>query len=110
MRDRLRKSAVAPICAPTRGKHSPALRVETHHHQPEISMRRIILATMFLGVAVAAHAADDKDKKPAGTAKGAAVGALAGHEVGSGHAVAGAATGAAIGHHQTKKNEQTKSQ
>jgi outer membrane lipoprotein SlyB len=71
-------------------------------------MRTIFLATVLLSVTLAAHAADDK--KPAGTAKGAAVGAIAGHEVGSGHAVAGAATGAAIGHHQSKKAEQTKSQ
>ena len=73
-------------------------------------MRRIILATMLLGLAVSAHAADDSSKKPAGTAKGAAVGALAGHEVGSGHAVAGAAVGAAVGHHQAKKAEDSKSQ
>ena len=39
------------------------------------------------------------------TAKGAAVGAVAGHEVGSGHAVAGAAAGAAIGHHEAKKSQ-----
>jgi hypothetical protein len=71
-------------------------------------MRKIILAAMLVGFTVSAHASDDK--KPAGTAKGAAVGAVAGHEVGSGHAVAGAATGAAIGHHQTKKAEQSKSQ
>jgi outer membrane lipoprotein SlyB len=64
---------------------------------------------MLVGFAVSAHAADDPNKKPAGTAKGAAVGAAAGHEVGSGHAVAGAATGAAIGHHQTKKAEESKS-
>jgi outer membrane lipoprotein SlyB len=70
-------------------------------------MRNIILAALLLGFTVAAHA---EDKKPAGTAKGAAVGALAGHEVGSGHAVAGAATGAAIGHHQAKKAEESKSQ
>ena len=69
-------------------------------------MRTMILAAALLGVTVAAHA--DDTKKPAGTAKGAAVGALAGHEVGSGHAVAGAAAGAAIGHHQSKKAEQTK--
>lgn len=71
-------------------------------------MRKIVLVAMLLGVTVAAHAADDK--KPAGTAKGAAVGAVAGHEVGSGHAVAGAATGAAIGHHQSKNAEESKSQ
>jgi outer membrane lipoprotein SlyB len=73
-------------------------------------MRRIILAALLVGFTVSAHAADDNDKKPAGTAKGAAVGALAGHEVGSGHAVAGAVAGGAIGHHQEKKAEQSKSQ
>ncbi|MGD0105159.1 MAG: hypothetical protein ABSC06_14115 [Rhodopila sp.] len=73
-------------------------------------MRRIILAAMLVAFTVSAHAADDTDKKPAGTAKGAAVGALAGHEVGSGHAVAGAAIGGAAGHHQAKKAEETKSQ
>ena len=39
------------------------------------------------------------------TAKGAAAGALAGHEMGSGHALAGAGVGAAIGHHEEKKAE-----
>ena len=74
-------------------------------------MRRIILAAMLAGFAMSAQAADDTtQKQPAGTAKGAAVGALAGHEVGSGHAVAGAATGAAVGHHQTKKANESKTQ
>jgi uncharacterized protein YcfJ len=42
------------------------------------------------------------------TAKGAAAGALVGHEVGSGHALAGAAVGAAVGHHEkTKAQEKT---
>ena len=70
-------------------------------------MRRVlyIAAALTLGFGVAAHA-EDQQKKPAGTAKGAAVGAVAGHEVGSGHAAAGAATGAAIGHHQRKKAEE----
>lgn len=73
-------------------------------------MRTIIIATALLGfVAAGAHAEDQgQNQKPAGAAKGAAVGALAGHEVGSGHAVAGAAAGAAIGHHQAKKAEQSK--
>jgi outer membrane lipoprotein SlyB len=71
-------------------------------------MRKLMLAAILIGftAGVAAHAADDNNKKPAGTAKGAAVGAVAGHEVGSGHATAGAATGAAIGHHQSKKAEE----
>jgi hypothetical protein len=37
------------------------------------------------------------------TAKGAAAGAVVGHEVGHGHAGAGAATGALIGHHEENK-------
>jgi outer membrane lipoprotein SlyB len=67
----------------------------------------IVAVAVVCGLAVVAQA---EDKKPAGTAKGAAVGALAGHEVGSGHAVAGAATGAAIGHHQQAKAEKNKEQ
>lgn len=35
--------------------------------------------------------------------KGAAVGGVAGHMVGKGHAVAGAAAGCAIGHHHASK-------
>jgi uncharacterized protein YcfJ len=74
----------------------------------DLFMRAFIVAiALVTGLAAAGHA-EDKDKKPAGTAKGAAVGALAGHEVGSGHAVAGAATGAAIGHHQQAKAEKNK--
>ena len=70
-------------------------------------MRALIVAVALMtGLAAAVHA--EEDKKPAGTAKGAAVGALAGHEVGSGHAVAGAVTGAAIGHHQQAKAEKDK--
>lgn len=64
-------------------------------------MRHILFAIALMSFVAAAHAEDAK--KPAGTAKGAAVGAVAGHEVGGGHAVAGAATGAAVGHHQSKK-------
>lgn len=70
-------------------------------------MRRVLFAcaALMLAAGVAAHA-EDSGKKPAGTAKGAAVGALAGHEVGSGHAAMGAATGAAVGHHQSKKAQE----
>jgi uncharacterized protein YcfJ len=77
-------------------------------------MRRIIMAivpALFLGFAVTAYAASDTDdsKKGSGdTAKGAAAGALIGHETGHGHAVAGAAAGAAIGHHEGKKAEESK--
>jgi hypothetical protein len=73
-----------------------------------IAMRKFMMAVLVLGVAATtAQAADETGKKPAGAAKGAAVGAVAGHEVGSGHAVAGAAAGAAIGHHQSKKAGET---
>jgi uncharacterized protein YcfJ len=73
-------------------------------------MRRgLISAVVSLPLATTmAQAATDNDKDAqhtGGTAKGAAVGALAGHEVGSGHAAAGAATGAAIGHHDKAKAE-----
>jgi outer membrane lipoprotein SlyB len=72
-------------------------------------MRNLILALLLVSFAGTAYAADDTtDKKPAGAAKGAAVGGLAGHEIGSGHAVAGAAVGAAAGHHQAKKAEESK--
>jgi hypothetical protein len=85
-------------------------RIALPRNIKEVSMRFFLLAAMFLGFTVSAYASDDTGKKPAGTAKGAAVGAVAGHEVGGGHAVAGAATGAAIGHHQTKKAEESKTQ
>jgi hypothetical protein len=61
---------------------------------------------LALATTMAQAATDDKDAQhTGGTAKGAAIGALAGHETGSGHAVAGAATGAAIGHHDKAKAE-----
>jgi hypothetical protein len=73
-------------------------------------MRRgLICAAVGLALATTmAQAATDNDKDAqhtGGTAKGAAVGALASPEVGSGHAAAGAATGAAIGHHDKAKAE-----
>ena len=69
----------------------------------------LICAAVGLALTVgSAQAATDNDKDAqhtGGAAKGAAVGALAGHETGSGHAAAGAATGAAIGHHDKAKAE-----
>lgn len=78
-------------------------------------MHKILIAALItLGLGVAgAQAANDKQQDPqhtGGAAKGAAVGALAGHEVGSGHAGLGAATGAAVGHHDKKKAEQSNKQ
>jgi uncharacterized protein YcfJ len=68
----------------------------------------LICAAVGLALVATAQAETDKNqdaRHTGGTAKGAAVGALAGHEVGSGHAAAGAATGAAIGHHDKAKAE-----
>ena len=70
--------------------------------------RAAIYGIIGLALSLAtAQAANDKPdpNHTGGTAKGAAVGAVAGHEVGSGHAALGAATGAAIGHHDKKKAE-----
>jgi uncharacterized protein YcfJ len=68
----------------------------------------LVTSLAFAAPAVTVWAATDTtDQKPAShhdTAKGAAAGAVVGHEMGSGHAVAGAATGAAIGHHEQKKS------
>ena len=60
--------------------------------------------TLAAASPVAVLAADsDKESGKHDTAKGAATGAVVGHEVGSGHAVAGGAVGAAIGHHEKDK-------
>lgn len=60
-----------------------------------------IVAALFLAAPQGAHAD--------GCLKGGAVGGLAGHEVGSGHAVAGAAAGCAIGHHEASKKAKERS-
>lgn len=74
-------------------------------------VRLMLLAGVALalagGPALAASDATSSSGNHHDTAKGAAVGALAGHEVGHGHALAGAATGAAIGHHEGKKAERS---
>jgi hypothetical protein len=66
-------------------------------------MPRVFLAAI-LAMACALPAVAAEEKPNAGMGKGAAVGAAAGHEVGSGHAVAGAA----VGHHEEKKAEKKK--
>ncbi|MES2059189.1 MAG: hypothetical protein V4564_24830 [Pseudomonadota bacterium] len=55
----------------------------------------VIAAASSLAVAVPADAK--------GCLKGAAVGGVAGHFVGKGHAVLGAVAGCAIGHHRAAK-------
>ena len=60
-----------------------------------------LAASLMTGTAAFAQNSPPKNHS---TAKGAVAGAVVGHEVGSGHAVAGAVAGAAIGHHEGKKN------
>jgi outer membrane lipoprotein SlyB len=62
----------------------------------------MVMATC-VALALTAFTAADADAK--GCLKGAAVGGIAGHEVGSGHGVAGAGIGCAVGHHEAKKKE-----
>jgi hypothetical protein len=73
-------------------------------------MNRFVPITLAIAFTAAMPAAGfaQTPKQPGkhDTAKGAAAGAVVGHEMGSGHAVAGAATGAAIGHHEKHKAQQ----
>ena len=57
-------------------------------------MKLIAIAAAALLVAAPAYSK--------GCLKGAAVGGVAGHFVGKGHAVAGAAVGCVVGHHRAK--------
>lgn len=57
------------------------------------------LALALAALTIAAGPAEAK-----GCLKGAAVGAVGGHMVGKGHALAGAAAGCAIGHHRAAKH------
>lgn len=69
-------------------------------------MISVRLVSVVLGVslfALPALAAGNDQPGKHDTAKGAAAGALVGHEVGHGHALAGAAAGAAVGHHEKTK-------
>ncbi len=71
------------------------------------------VAAVVIAAAPAFAASDSTNTSSAGkhdTGKGAAVGALAGHEMGSGHAVTGAAVGAGVGHHEKKKAERNSTQ
>lgn len=62
----------------------------------------------FALAAPLAHAAEaqnnGKTEHHGGTLKGAAIGGLAGHEMG-GHTKTGAAVGAAVGHHEKAKSQ-----
>lgn len=67
----------------------------------------IFVAFLVLTPAAFAQNAQSNTSNNHDTAKGAAVGAVVGHETGSGHAVAGAIGGAAIGHHEAKKKSRS---
>ena len=66
-------------------------------------MKRMILAAAALVLAGAGSPVLAK-----GCLKGAAMGAVGGHMVGKGHAVAGAAAGCAVGHHHASKKAAAK--
>jgi len=57
------------------------------------------ITAVALALGLAAPAANAK-----GCLKGAAVGGVAGHYVGSGHGMMGAAAGCVVGHHYAKKH------
>ena len=67
-------------------------------------MRSLVIGAVLTFLAVPAFAEEG------GCVKDGAVGALAGHMVGSGHGVAGAAAGCAYGAHERNKAEKEKSQ
>lgn len=73
-------------------------------------MIRMRLFPLGLAIAIAAGqpvlAASTDEPGKHDTGKGAAAGAVIGHEVGHGHAGAGAATGAIIGHHEKNNAEE----
>ena len=61
------------------------------------------MSRIALTIAAAATMATASPALAKGCLKGAAVGAVAGHYVGRGHAVAGAAVGCWVGHHRAAK-------
>ena len=61
------------------------------------------MSRIALTIAAAATMATASPALAKGCLKGAAVGAVAGHYVGKGHAVIGAAAGCWIGHHRAAK-------
>jgi hypothetical protein len=61
------------------------------------------MSRIALTIAAAATMATASPALAKGCLKGAAVGAVAGHYVGKGHAVVGAAAGCWIGHHRAAK-------
>ncbi len=66
------------------------------------------LALMMIGMGVIALTASAASAEEGGCAKYGAGGAVAGHFVGSGHAMAGAAAGCAVGaykRHEARKDE-----
>lgn len=75
-------------------------------------MRAAILPTLALALGLGATALPASAKE-GGCVKDGAVGAVAGHFVGKGHAVAGAAAGCAVGthrRHEAEKRDQQQQQ
>ncbi|MFC0409848.1 hypothetical protein [Roseomonas elaeocarpi] len=71
---------------------------------------RLVATTLFLGALSVGGAILPAQAKEGGCVKDGAVGAVAGHFVGSGHAVAGAAAGCAVGVHRRHQAEQRDAQ
>jgi len=67
---------------------------------------RFLATTLFFGILSVGGAVLPAQAKEGGCVKDGAVGAVAGHFVGSGHAVAGAAAGCAVGVHRRHQAEQ----
>lgn len=70
-------------------------------------MNKIFAVLSLAAVAVTAIPAPSAH---AGCLGGAAIGAIGGHFVGRGHALAGAAAGCAVGHHSAKVQERNRVQ
>jgi len=69
-----------------------------------MKIKAILLASCVASMAIAGQA------NAAGCLKGAAVGGVGGHFVGSGHSVLGAAGGCAVGHHMASKKAKQQAQ
>jgi hypothetical protein len=75
-----------------------------------LAMRNTFFAAIAVAAALSLASALPASAKEGGCVKGGAVGAVAGHFLGSGHAVAGAAAGCAVGVHRRHQAERSQAQ
>jgi len=71
---------------------------------------KIAAATIAVATLAASLMSLPPTAEAKGCLKGAAVGGVAGHMVGSGHGMAGAAAGCVIGRHEANKKDEAKQQ